>query len=113
MLERNLDVRYIGIRGKHSTAMPRRDALLVLDLGLDILDGVRGLDLEGDGLAREGLDENLHIGRIFARPFVSKQRPEKEDVYGILHQFCRLPYGSKKTIFIWKLSAFISQKSCT
>ena len=34
--------------------------LLVLDLGLDIVDGVRGLNLEGDGLAREGLDENLH-----------------------------------------------------
>ena len=38
------------------------DALLVLDLGLDILDGVRGLHLEGDGLAREGLDEDLHLG---------------------------------------------------
>ena len=35
--------------------------LLVLDLGLDIVDGVRGLNLEGDGLAREGLDENLHF----------------------------------------------------
>ena len=37
--------------------------LLVLDLGLDIVDGVRGLNLEGDGLAREGLDENLHLCR--------------------------------------------------
>jgi len=37
-----------------------RDALLVLDLGLDVLDGIRSLDLEGDGLAREGLHENLH-----------------------------------------------------
>jgi hypothetical protein len=35
----------------------RGDTLLVLDLGLDIVDGVGGLDLEGDGLAREGLDE--------------------------------------------------------
>ena len=32
-----------------------------LDLGLDILDGVRGLHLKGDGLAREGLDEDLHF----------------------------------------------------
>ena len=43
---------------------PRRhrcSPLLVLDLGLDIVDGVRGLNLEGDGLAREGLDENLHF----------------------------------------------------
>merc|ERR1711915_716682 len=36
------------------------DSLLVLDLGLDVLDGVRGLHLEGDGLTGEGLDEDLH-----------------------------------------------------
>ena len=29
--------------------------LLVLDLGLDIVNGVRGLDLKGDGLSSEGL----------------------------------------------------------
>ena len=34
---------------------------LYLDLGLDILDGVRWLNLEGDGLAREGLDKDLHF----------------------------------------------------
>uniref|UniRef100_A0A453GZZ4 Uncharacterized protein n=1 Tax=Aegilops tauschii subsp. strangulata TaxID=200361 RepID=A0A453GZZ4_AEGTS len=38
----------------------RRDPLLVLDLGLDIVDGVAALDLERDGLARQGLDEDLH-----------------------------------------------------
>merc|ERR1712062_388653 len=36
------------------------DSLLVLDLGLDVLNGVRWLDLEGDGLPGEGLDEDLH-----------------------------------------------------
>lgn len=35
-----------------------------LDLGLDIVDGVRGLNLEGDRLTREGLDENLHDGGL-------------------------------------------------
>ena len=38
------------------------DALLVLDLGLDVLDRVRALHLQGDGLARERLDEDLHVG---------------------------------------------------
>merc|ERR1711962_1097032 len=38
----------------------RGDSLLVLDLGLDVLNAVRGLDLEGDGLASESLDEDLH-----------------------------------------------------
>merc|ERR1711878_209199 len=36
------------------------DSLLVLDLGLDVLDGVGWFDLEGDGLASQGLDEDLH-----------------------------------------------------
>jgi len=36
------------------------DALLVLDLGLDILDGVRRLNVQGDGLSGQGLDEDLH-----------------------------------------------------
>src|SRR6218665_1698190 len=36
------------------------DSFLVLDLGLDIFDGIRGLDFQGDGFASESLDENLH-----------------------------------------------------
>jgi len=40
------------------------DSLLVLDLGLDILDSVRGLHLKGDGFARQSLDENLHGCRL-------------------------------------------------
>merc|ERR550537_923002 len=38
----------------------RRNALLVLDLRLDVVDRVRGLHVEGDGLTRERLDEDLH-----------------------------------------------------
>ena len=38
----------------------RRNALLVLDLLLHILDRVAGLHVERDGLARERLHENLH-----------------------------------------------------
>ena len=37
------------------------DALLVLNLRLDVVDGVAGLNLKGDGLAGEGLDEDLHL----------------------------------------------------
>jgi len=36
------------------------DSLLVLNLCLDVVDGVRRLDIEGDGLTGEGLDEDLH-----------------------------------------------------
>ena len=33
---------------------------LVLNLRLDVVDGVRRLDLKSDGLARQGLHEDLH-----------------------------------------------------
>ncbi|KFV01739.1 hypothetical protein N340_08256, partial [Tauraco erythrolophus] len=36
------------------------NALLVLDLGLDVLNGVAGLDLQGDGLPCQGLHKDLH-----------------------------------------------------
>ena len=37
------------------------DACLVLDLGLDALDAVGWFHPERDCLAREGLDEDLHL----------------------------------------------------
>ena len=43
--------------GEDQSLLVRRNPLLVLNLGFDIIDGIGGLDLEGDGLAREGLDE--------------------------------------------------------
>jgi hypothetical protein len=45
------------LAGENQALLVGRDAFLVLDLGLDIVDRVGGLDLKGDGLAREGLDE--------------------------------------------------------
>merc|ERR1719516_622616 len=36
------------------------NSLLVLNLGLDVLNAIRRLDLEGDGLPGKGLDEDLH-----------------------------------------------------
>merc|ERR1719317_1539330 len=36
------------------------NSLLVLDLGLDVLNGVRWLNLQGDSLACQGLDKDLH-----------------------------------------------------
>ena len=42
--------------------MGRKDAgeLTYLDFGLDVLNRVRGLHLQGDGLASESLHEDLH-----------------------------------------------------
>ena len=41
---------------KDKTLLVRWNAFLVLDLGLHIVDGVRGLNLQRDGLACERLD---------------------------------------------------------
>ena len=48
------------LSGEDKTLLVRGDTLLVLDLLLHSLNGIRGLHLEGDGLAGEGLHEDLH-----------------------------------------------------
>jgi hypothetical protein len=44
---------------KNETLLIRRNAFLVLNLGLDVFNGIRRLDIERNGFARERLDENL------------------------------------------------------
>ena len=69
------------LAGKDESLLVWRDTFLVLDLGFDILDGVRSLDLKSDGLASESLDEDLHTasksedemeGRLFLDVVIRK-----------------------------------------
>ena len=53
------------LSGEDKTLLVGGDALLVLNLGLHIVDRVRGLDLKGDGLARQGLDEAIRYPSVF------------------------------------------------
>lgn len=48
------------LAGEDQALLVGWDALLVLDFGLDIVNGVGRLHLKGDSLARKGLDEDLH-----------------------------------------------------
>ena len=48
------------LSGEDESLLVRGDTLLVLDLGLDVVDRVRGLDLERDGLAREARVSAAH-----------------------------------------------------
>ena len=50
------------LASEDKTLLVRRDALLVLNFRLDIIDSVRGLDFESDSLSGEGLNEDLHVG---------------------------------------------------
>merc|ERR1719477_54083 len=45
---------------KDETLLIRRDSFLILDLRFHVVDRVRRLNLEGDGLTREGLYKDLH-----------------------------------------------------
>lgn len=45
------------LAGEDQTLLVRRDTFLILDFGLDIIDGIGGFDFEGDGFTREGLYE--------------------------------------------------------
>ena len=48
------------LSGEDESLLIGGDTFLVLDLGLDVFDGVGGFDIKGDGLASQGLDEDLH-----------------------------------------------------
>jgi hypothetical protein len=47
------------LSGEDQSLLIRRDSFFVLDLGLDIVDGVAALDLESDGLAGQGFHEDF------------------------------------------------------
>ena len=50
--------------GEDQALLVRGDSLLVLDLSFDVVDSIGRLDVEGDGLAGEGLDEDLWPRRV-------------------------------------------------
>jgi len=48
------------LAGEDKALLIGGNSFLVLNLGFNIIDGIGWLDLKGDGLAGEGLDEDLH-----------------------------------------------------
>ena len=49
------------LSGKNKTLLVGWDTLLVLNLSLHVLNSIGALDLQGDGLTSQGLDEDLHV----------------------------------------------------
>ena len=56
--KRQLIARQININDSLKLLLIRNDSYL--DLGLDVLDGIRRFNLQGDCLASQRLDEDLH-----------------------------------------------------
>ena len=48
------------LSGEDESLLIRGDTFLVLDLSLDVFNGVRSFDVKSDGLASQSLDEDLH-----------------------------------------------------
>ena len=59
---------------------PSHSPLLVLDLGLDIVDGVRGLNLEGDGFTRKAVEGTRSV-KVYLRI-------ERLEAYVLIEQVC-------------------------
>jgi len=53
------------LSSKDEPLLVRWDSLFVLNLSLDVLNGIRGLNLKGDSFPCKGLDENLHFLCLF------------------------------------------------
>jgi len=48
------------LSGEDESLLIWGNSFLILDLGFDVLNGVCWLDIKGDGLTGESLDEDLH-----------------------------------------------------
>lgn len=59
------------LASKNQALLVRRNTLLVHNFRLDINDTIRGLHLEGDRLAGQGLDEDLHSGELMNAAWTS------------------------------------------
>ena len=84
---------------ENEALLVRRDSLLILDLGLDIVDGVARLDLECDGLPSERLHKDLHT--------TTETEDEMESgflldvVVGEGAAIFELLAGEDKTLLVW------------
>jgi len=69
------------LASEDETLLVRRYALLVLDLGLHIVDRVAGLHLEGDSLAREGLNKAVEDMSVRALPLIAEGEGKRKWVH--------------------------------
>jgi hypothetical protein len=81
------------LSSEDQSLLVRGNSLLVLDLGLDIIDRIGGLDLKGDGLARKGLDEAVDFVSLLVAC-------GETDAWGSLHLHCKRMKVSRDPLYI-------------
>merc|ERR1712051_752294 len=75
------------------------NSFLVLDLGLDVLNAVGWFDLESDGLASQGLDEDLHTSSQSQHKM--EGRLLLDVVVGESSSILQLPSSEDQPLLIW------------
>jgi len=73
------------LAGENETLLVRRNSLFVLNFRFHIVDGVGGFDLERDGLARQGLHEDLHDEQL---RFCTTKTMKKKAASGAFLHIC-------------------------
>ena len=81
------------LAGEDEPLLVGRDPLLVLNFRLHIVNGIRGLDLERDGLARQGLHKDLHGARHCSAPLTRDLDDEERLGLSLCLQFITLTPG--------------------
>ena len=93
------------LSSEDQSLLVRGDAILVLDLALDSVDGVVTLDIQSDGLASQGLDEDLHFRCDICFSLLSFFLFFHRSVLtcsslGLSHFFLRIPLPASSTLEI-------------
>jgi len=91
--------------GEDETLLVWRNPFFILNFGLDVFDGVRRLDLEGDGLSRQSLDENLHSSSESKDQV--KGRLLLDVVVGQSAAVLQLLASEDETLLVWRDAFFV------
>merc|ERR1711887_268090 len=93
------------LASKDETLLIWRNSFFILDLGLNVLDGITGLHLQSDGLASQGLDEDLHS--TSETKYQMESRLLLNVVVRESSAILKLLASKDKTLLIWRNSFLI------
>ena len=93
------------LSGEDQSLLIWRNSFLVLDLGLNVLDAITSLDLQGDGFTGQGLDEDLHTSSKPENQMKSRFLPNI--VTGQSSSILQLLSSEDQSLLIWGNSLLV------